>query len=218
MTEAELAILRRAYAKQILFGVNIVDRRLEEALAVSQKALELDPLSPALHVQVGYRYSMIRQEDLAIKKFHDALELDPQLPLAHWYLSISYLLTGKMDEAIREIETAAQLMGHNQYYTALLGFTYARAGRISEARRILEELQQHAAREDVPASDFAIISLALDEIDKGFDLFEKAIDESEDVLASVYGIRLLEPWHSHPRYHALRRKMNLADLPEVPVP
>jgi lipopolysaccharide biosynthesis regulator YciM len=162
-----------------------------------------------LHVQAGLLYSLIRQEDLAIKKFHDALELDPQYSPAHFSLNVSYLLTGKIDEAIREMETAAQLMERNPHYTALLGFTYARAGRISEARGILEELQQRAALGDVQTRYFAIISFALDEIDKGFDLFEKAIDEGEDLGMWVYGCCLLEPWYSHPRYHALLCKMNL---------
>jgi tetratricopeptide (TPR) repeat protein len=52
-------------------------RRLDEALAASQRAAELDPLSPFLHWRLGVRYYYKRQWDRAIEQYRNALDLDP---------------------------------------------------------------------------------------------------------------------------------------------
>jgi protein-L-isoaspartate(D-aspartate) O-methyltransferase len=41
--EAEIAVVRRAYAKQILTSVNVIDARLEEAFASIPREHYLDP-------------------------------------------------------------------------------------------------------------------------------------------------------------------------------
>ena len=66
-------------------------RRLDEAVAASRKAVELDPLSPFLQWRLGYRYYLTRQWDRAIEQFRNALELDPNYALAHVVLGFIYV-------------------------------------------------------------------------------------------------------------------------------
>jgi eukaryotic-like serine/threonine-protein kinase len=184
-------------------------QRLDEALAASQKALELDPLSPFLHRQLGIVYTMMRQYDRAIEQHHNALELDPNFYTAHLYLSLNFIHIGKPEEAIREIETAAQFLGFIPLTQAYRGLVYALAGRIGDARKILNELQKLAQHTNVPALSFALIYLGLREIDPGLDWLEKAIDERQNMIFQISFSPLMDPLRSHPRYHALLRKMNL---------
>jgi len=51
--------------------------RLEEAIAASKKALELDPLSVGISRNLAYQYHDARQYDKAIEQVQKALELDP---------------------------------------------------------------------------------------------------------------------------------------------
>jgi TolB-like protein/Tfp pilus assembly protein PilF len=184
-------------------------RHPDEALAISKKALELDPLSPLLQVHVGMRYSRIGQYDLAIKQFQNALELDPSYYIAHVNLCVNYLLSGKFDEAIRVGEKAVQLVKRNPPSLGMLAVVYSRANRIDEVQKLFGEVQEFAKTAYVPAYCFAMIYLALDQIDKGFDWFEKAIDEGEEIGILVFGTRILDHLRSHSRYRALLRKMNL---------
>jgi non-specific serine/threonine protein kinase len=184
-------------------------RRLDEAVAASRKALELDPLSPFLQWRLGYRYYLTRQWHRAIEQCRNALELDPHYAFAHLVLSGSYKSIGKPDEAIQSVETYAQLMGRSQMALGWLGEKYANSGRTGEARKLLEELQELAQKAYVQHHSFGLIYLGLGEIDRCFDSFEKAVDEREVAIIHLHVNPAFDPLRSHPRYPALLRKMNL---------
>jgi serine/threonine protein kinase/TolB-like protein/Tfp pilus assembly protein PilF len=65
------------YAHLLLSG-----GRRDEALAESNRALELDPLSPIIIVHLGWHYLYTRQYDRALDQLAKALELDPSYALA----------------------------------------------------------------------------------------------------------------------------------------
>ncbi len=143
----------------------------------------------------------MRQYDYAIEECNNALELDPSNIPAHLHLGQTYIAMGKFDDAIRILESAGQKVS--------LGFVYAQTGRISEARKILEDLKELAKKTYVGYLSFAIIHVGLAEIDRAFDWLEKAVDEHDSSILMLPVQPLYDPLRSHPRYHALLRKMNL---------
>jgi tetratricopeptide (TPR) repeat protein len=121
-------------------------KRLEDAVAASRAALDLDPLSPFLQWRLGYRYYLLRQWDRTIAQCQSALELDPHYFAALAFLGFARLQQGRPDEAIMAFETAAQLMGRGPLSLGWLGFGYGRAGRTDDAGRVLAELQDLARK------------------------------------------------------------------------
>jgi hypothetical protein len=71
-------------------------------------------------------------------------------------------------------------------------------------------LQELAGKEYVPYFSFMTIYLRLGEIGRALDSLEKAVDEHEAMVIHLHIDPLSDPMRSHPRYHALRRKMNLS--------
>jgi tetratricopeptide (TPR) repeat protein len=184
-------------------------RRFDEAVEWIQKAIKLDPLSAELPYDLGFVYLSMRQYDCAIEQLRKALELNPQYPSAKMFLVQCYMAIGKLDEGIRDCEMGAQLSGRTPLHLAFLGGAYAWAGRIGEAQKLLEELKKIGEKAYVPSSAFAAIYAGLKEIDKAFNWYEKVIEERETAAALYYLIPLFDPLRSHPRYHAMLRKMNL---------
>ena len=184
-------------------------RRLDEAVAASRRALELNPLSPFLHFRLGYRYFLTRQWDRAIEHCRNALELDPHYYPAHLILGVSWVRTGKCGEAVRAMETAAQLAARSPFVLGILGSTYARAGRVGQARKLIAELQELAQKTYVHPYCFMTIYFGLGEIDTGFEWFEKAVDERDSWILHILVHPAFDPLRSDPRYPALLRKMNL---------
>jgi tetratricopeptide (TPR) repeat protein len=187
-------------------------QRLEEAVAVSRKAAELDPLSAQLQYELGHRYWMMRQYDRAIDQFRAVLELDPQFTWAHMLLSCTYAQTGRFDEAVQAGEKGIQFGGRSALLLAIMGCTYAMAGRIKEAQGLLAELKGLDQKTYVPPISFAYLYLSLGELDQGFDWLEKAVEERDSLIFHIHIHPLFgDSLRSHPRYHSLMRKMNLID-------
>ncbi len=184
-------------------------RRLEEAITVLREALESDPLSPLMHANLGALYLLSGECDRAFEQDQQALELDPNYGLAHERLGMAYIKTGKLNEGIQTIETAAQLLREMPWSLRWLACAYAHVGRKDKAKELLGKLENLAEKSYVPPSIFASIHYSLGEIDKGFDWLERAVDEHDALLPHLHIYPLLDPMRSHPRYHALLRKMNL---------
>jgi serine/threonine protein kinase/Tfp pilus assembly protein PilF len=184
-------------------------RRLDETVAGSRKALELDPLSPFMQWRLGLRYYFARQWDHAIEQFQNALDLDPHYGAAYAYLGYIYMQIGKLAEGIRTFETAGQLFGRTPFALGFKGWVYAQTGQVGEAQKLLEELQELAQTAYVPPWSFAGIYFALGEIENGFEWLEKAVDEGDTFILFLPVDPLYDPLRSHPRYQALLRKINL---------
>jgi serine/threonine protein kinase/Tfp pilus assembly protein PilF len=188
--------------------------RLDEAITMLERGLELNPLSPLLQYQLGQYYFMTRKYDRAIEQCHNALELDPSFYLAHLVLGMPYIETGKFDEGIRAFETATKIAQRNPMTLANLGWAYARSSRAGESRRLLIELEDISRKAYVPPSCFAFIYLGLGEIDRCLDWLDKAVDSHDSMIIMmismhIFHSRVSDLLRSHPRYHALLRKMNL---------
>jgi eukaryotic-like serine/threonine-protein kinase len=184
-------------------------QHMEEAIAVSRKGLELNPLSPMSSTIVGMLYVSSGQADRAIEQFRRTLQLDPNFYLAYFYLSFAYIIMGNFDEGIRTLETASQLSGRNPQVLGHLGAAYARVGRIGEAQKILKELEDIAQDTYVPATTYAIVYMGLGQTERAFDWLDKAVDERDFRMHYLRGMPVFQPLYSHPRFHALLRRMNL---------
>jgi serine/threonine protein kinase/Tfp pilus assembly protein PilF len=183
-------------------------KRVDEAVTAFLSALEMDPLSPFLQSGLGYNYFLKREWNRAIEQCRSALELDPQC-WAYILLGSCYFHIGKHIDAIRAMETQAQVLGRNSFALGNLGWAYASTGRTAEALKLLEELQERSQTQYTPSWSFAVIHSGLGEMDKAFDWFEKAVDEHDPLMLHFHVNPNYDPAHTHPRYQALLRKMNL---------
>jgi eukaryotic-like serine/threonine-protein kinase len=195
-----------SYSRFYLVPMN----RLDEAVSAIRRAIDLDPVSAFLQYELGHRYWLLRQYDRAIEQFLSAIEINPQFDLAHMLLGYTYTQIGRFDEGIRACRNGLQYAPQNTILMGMLGSAYALAGRVDEARKLLEEMHSLAEKTFVPPVGFAYVHIAIGEIDKGFDYLEIAVDERDSMVFHIYEHpQFRETLRSHPRYHALLRKMNL---------
>ena len=78
-----------------------------------------------------------------------------------------------------------------------------------QGTKILMELEEKAQKAHVPAISFALIYQGLGKRDQAFDWLEKATEEPHCLLLELHASPIFDSLHSHPRYKALLRKMNL---------
>ena len=182
--------------------------RYDEAIAMVKRAQELDPLAHGSDV-ASTLLRAGRYEEAA----HAAarvIEFDPRAPRGHSTLGWAKLKMGQHAEGLAELEQAVALDPGNTLFLAQLGQAFAEVGRVADARAVLRQLQQMTTQRDVSPYHLAYVYVGLGEQEAALDALERAFVERE---GAVYGIKssfLFTPLHSHPRFTALLRKMNLA--------
>jgi serine/threonine-protein kinase len=114
-------------------------------------AVQLDPLSPFIHVLAGAGFYIVGEFGEAEPMSARSLALQPDYLFANWAHGLVLCGLGRFDEGIAHLERATSL-SRAPIYVSMLGFGLGRAGRSDEARRLLAELDDRASRgEYVPA-------------------------------------------------------------------
>jgi eukaryotic-like serine/threonine-protein kinase len=182
--------------------------RYEEAIALQQRAQDLDPL--AHRTDVANAFLRAGRYDEAALVVTRALEDDPDYDRAHATLGWVRLKQGMADEGLAELERAVSLAPGNSQWLAQLGEAYALVGRADKAREVLRQLEDRARHTYVSPYHLAFVYTGLGEQERALDLLEQAFDEHAGAMYGIKGSFLLAPLRSHPRFRALLKKMNLA--------
>jgi TolB-like protein/Tfp pilus assembly protein PilF len=184
--------------------------RIEESLAESKRALELDRLGLIINAHLGWHYLYSNEPDLAIEQFERTLELDPSYGLAHWYLGQAFNRKEMYGEALTELKKAKGLLKQNVGVEADIACTNALAGKESAARKILHELNQLSERKYVSSYHFALIYSALGARDQAFGCLARAWEERSDMMVHLGIDARLESLRHDPRFFDLLKRMALA--------
>lgn len=184
--------------------------RLEEELAIAQRAVELDPLSPRYSSCLGYIYSLAGEFNPAIEQCRRAMDLAPDMYQPHFMIAATYQHADRIEESVAEYKKSYELSGRNVRVAGALAYACGLARRQGEVRALLKQLIIQCRKTYVPA--FAMLSayLGTGEFDQAFEWLEKAVDERD--LMVVCHLKLEPSWsifRRNPRYQALLRKMNL---------
>jgi TolB-like protein/lipoprotein NlpI len=181
--------------------------QFDRALAEVQRAVELDPVSPIIHADLGTVYAVARRYGEAIEQLRHTLELDPQFYWAHRQLGLALELNGATSDAIAEYKKALEL-NDDPGVLAFVGHAEASVGRQNEAREISARLTEMAKMRYVSGYAFAVIHLALGEKAQALDWLEKDARERSGFEINFIKVDpYLDPLRGDPRFEALVQKV-----------
>lgn len=157
--------------------------RLEEGLEMKLRALERDPFSPLVHLQISVAYFFQRRYDDSIEWARRALELDPRHPHAREHLAGAYLKKGDFDRYVEANLEHARLHGAPPELLALLEQAYASGGPAGLVRLVLEQ----AARQPQSFADFqmALFQAEAGDLDEAFRHLDGAIESRDPALVHL---------------------------------
>jgi len=170
----------------------------EEALREAHRAEELDPLSPAIHSDVGGILLQAHQYDAAIAQYRKALELDPAFPWALNELGLAYLGNGKNDEALATLRKALEVVPGDAEVLANLATACALSGRRDEAREILRRMTTPATGERSPFH-IALVHAVLGDRDAALQWLDRVHWNSRALFGALSDPRLAS-LRSDPRF------------------
>ncbi len=188
----------------------VASGHIDEGLAESRRAVELDPLSPEINTVLGFNLYFARRYDEAIKQLRTAVTIDPDYWWAHEWLGRAYARVGRFAEAVVELHKAQRLEGSgNTEIEGALGRAYADAGDRTEATKVLARLRERARDEFVSAAFIATIHIGLGEMDEALAALAQAEKEHSYYVGFWEVDSELDPLRSDPRFTALLKKVGL---------
>jgi TolB-like protein/DNA-binding winged helix-turn-helix (wHTH) protein/Flp pilus assembly protein TadD len=185
--------------------------RREEALAESNRALELDPVSPIINLHLGWHYLYTRQYDRALEQLAKTLELDPDYALAHWYRGLAHEQKRMYPEALREMGRAKDLLPRNLAVLCDIGHVYAVSGDKGNAEKVIAALEEESAHRYVNAYELALIYVGLGQNDQAFKSLNRAFRDHSDMLVYLKVDPRLDSIRSDSRFADLMRRVGVPD-------
>ncbi len=198
-----------AHAHSFYAGYLMSRGRVEESLAASNRARELDPFSLSISVHRGFLLGNARRYDEASEQLRRVIAMDPNHYQAYWFLGFIYAFNGQLDEAVAASEKAATLSGRAPGALGMLGLDYGLAGRQGEATKVLNELLELNERRYVTPAALAYVYIGLGDKDQAFVWLEKAYQERSNYIAWLKVNPIVDSLRSDPRFADLIRRVGL---------
>ena len=177
--------------------------RLDDALALDRRAIDVDPLDASAYSQTALILYYAGRNDEAAATLNKALELTPALRYAHAYLGQIYLAESRAQQALEEMEQEK----HPAFRLCGLAIAYHALGRKDQSDASLAELIANfkAGNSYQIAETLAFRG----ETDRAFDWLNLAYTDHDTGLTEIKVDPLLRNLRTDRRYNSLLAKMRL---------
>jgi TolB-like protein/cytochrome c-type biogenesis protein CcmH/NrfG len=182
---------------------SFVQGKSDEAIAFCRRALEQNPLSPAIWHNLGRTSYSAGHYEEADEAFRRALELSPRRINTHGYRALSLLEWGHVEDATRELELEPEPFVR-LYVGAIIHWTL---GRKAEGGADLDEMIEKHSKN--AAYQIAEIQAMRGDSDAAFRWLDRAITERDGGLTDARSSRRLRSLHADPRWKEFLKKLGL---------
>jgi serine/threonine protein kinase/tetratricopeptide (TPR) repeat protein len=201
--------LNPGYAHSHLFCALFLNsmRRWEEAKALTERALELDPNNPFFKWIAGFQLVHRRRYDEGIAQIKESL---PDFPTAHWGLWVAFDAMRRYDDALAEAkEWLSRAAAHVPEAGDVLVRGHEQGGYPAAMRAAAEALVAGSHQMYVDPHLIAELYACADDRDQALQWLERAYEER--CIPMVY-LAVHPPWDAirdDPRFQSLVRRMKL---------
>ncbi|MEO8435901.1 MAG: protein kinase [Pyrinomonadaceae bacterium] len=182
----------------------------EKAQQEMEKAKELDPLSPAINVDIGLVYFYQRDYDRCIEYSKKVSQRFPDFFPARSNLAWAYTQKKMYREAIAEYQQASTLSKGHTMVRAMMAYTYAVWGKKDEARKILKDLENAAKSRHISPMRFVVMHLGLGDKEKVFQWLQRAKEELDIFLVYVRVSPFFDSVRNEPKFQDIIQSLGLA--------
>ena len=180
-----------------------------EAIVEARRALDSDPLSAYVTMNLGVCLYTAGRLLEAIDTCRRATQLDPDSFVSNWALGIALGLNGRFEEAVSTLEAAARMSRRHPLALTGLAWVFGQAGIPAKALAIHRELMDRAPVAYVSPTHLALTADAAGQREEAMAFARRAWDEREPSF--ILWARHFPPYrtlHSDPRFAAILREMD----------
>jgi serine/threonine-protein kinase len=182
--------------------------RFQEALAESDRARALDPLSPIVNADRAVILHFDRQYSRAIDAFLSTLEIEPTLGRTH-VIVLSYVELGRFSEALEHIRVW-RAADPGPWTWAAAAYVYGRSGDRAQAEHAIEEMREEARGMRIDLQQLeAFSSAGLKDKDRVIAALEAAYRERSSMLNELKVGPQYDFLRDDPRFVELMHRVGL---------
>lgn len=185
--------------------------RFEESIRHYEAALELDPFSLQINMNLATTYYLRGDYERAISHLRKTNELEPNYMPTRFVLGCAYIQQGRLEEAIEEFQGIYKLDEEAYLALGFMGYAHALAGQRAEAETLLNILEEIAQRKYLSPYSMLVIHLELGPEERVFERLEQLYDEHNDWLVWLKVAPELQRLRNHPRFKDLLRRIGFPE-------
>jgi len=177
--------------------------RTEQGLSASRRAVLLDPLNRAAHLDLMDALVSARRPGEAVSALHDALTLDRAFSVDQWVRAdqwVPYYVLGDYESAREMCESNLQNSGSHM----CLALVYDKLGRHADAEAELTKCKSENPDDWVT---FAVIYAQWGDTAKALSFLELALRKRHVALEYLKTFPLVDPLRKEPRFQAVERAL-----------
>jgi tetratricopeptide (TPR) repeat protein len=185
--------------------------RFEESVRHYETALEIDPFSLQINMNLATTYFLRGEYDRAVSHLRKTSELEPNYMPTLFVLGCVYIQQGRLEEANEQFQAIYRQEEESYLALGFMGYAHALAGQRAEAETLLNVLQEVSKRKYVSPYSVLVIHLGLGPERRVFELLEQLYEERNDWLVWLKVSPELRSVRNNPRFKDLLRRVGFPD-------
>jgi TolB-like protein/Tfp pilus assembly protein PilF/tRNA A-37 threonylcarbamoyl transferase component Bud32 len=186
--------------------------RNDEAIRETWRSHELDPLSLRTKTLTAWHLYQLRQFPEALAKAEELIEMNPLYYQGFFQRGNVLTELGRAEEAVTDSRRGLQLSDRLGYMYYKLCFALMRLNRRDEAEQVVRDFEKIASSNNVDSYHLAMCYAALDDRDRAFEYFNRAVDDRSLWLVWLATEIKLDALRDDERFNDLLRKTNRPHL------
>jgi TolB-like protein/Flp pilus assembly protein TadD len=187
--------LANALAIMGMWRLNVSPQEVEEALAASRRALELEPLMPEAYVARACLLSMQGQDAEAARDFDEAIRLNPASYFAYYMYGRHVFAMGRVEQAASLYETADRLQPDDYQVLSMRYGALRKLGRKEQLQEVGERAMRAIERQlEVDPDDGralqigAVVAATLHVPERARELADRALLARPNEFGTAYNL------------------------------
>ena len=180
--------------------------RLDDAIAMNERAYRLDPQSLIVLVNFSTFYFFKRDYDRSLAYTRRAIEIEP-IPRLHGMIGLAMGLRGDLEGGLAYLEALPPEQREDVSVLGARGALLGLVGREAEARAVLDELDELAKTRAVPVVTMHPLLAVLNERKRLYASIERAVRERRMPAVPLRFAPMLDRFREDPEFQALLQRL-----------
>lgn len=174
---------------------------------MTQRAYQLDPLSPVIGASLAMILYLARRFDQALEVLRRVQEIHPEHFLPYLRMGLVLIQKCQYKQALAALKKAVRLANQSTETQAALALAHAAAGEEKIAAQLTSELEKSQAQRYVLPYNIAKIYAAAGNCEKAFEWLDKAYAEGNPDLIELNSEPVFDGLRGDGRFTRLMRQV-----------